>query len=85
MRDWFDRVLVENWAAILKHAWSVRLMLLAALLSGIEVTIQVMLAFTVKPPIPPGVFAALAGFITIAACVARFVAQSKVSGEKPDA
>lgn len=72
---------VENWREILRHAWSVRLMLLAALLSAIEVSIQVLLAFSVKLPIPGGLFAAFAGFVTLAATVARFVAQQKLGAK----
>lgn len=71
--------LVENWRAVLKHAWSLRLMAVAAVLSGLEVTIQVAIAFAVKPPIPAGVFASLGGLVTVAAMIARFVAQEKVT------
>lgn len=70
--------LAENWRLILKHAWSVRLMIVAALLSGIEVFIQVVIAFGIKLPIQSGLFAALAGLTTLAATIARFVAQEKL-------
>lgn len=71
--------IIENWWAVLKHAWSVRLMVIAALLSGAEIAVQVMIAYAVKIPIPSGLFAALAGLVTIAATIARFVAQKKLS------
>ena len=71
--------LVENWRRVLRHAWSVRLMIAAACLSGIEVAIQVVIAFGIKMPIPPGLFVALAGLTTIAATVARLLAQKQPS------
>lgn len=65
----------EDWDWILKRAWSVRLMALAAILSGAEVMLSVLSAYQVKLPIAPGTFAALSGAVTIGAFVARFVAQ----------
>ncbi len=59
------------------RAWSVRLLALAAVLSGLEVTIQVMVGFSVQPPIPPGIFAVVSGIVTVAALIARFVAQTR--------
>jgi putative flippase GtrA len=70
--------LIDDAGLILRYAWSVRLMALAALLSGAEVAIQVLIAFQVKTPLPGGVLAALAGLVTVAAFAARFVAQRKV-------
>lgn len=69
---------VANWRLVLRHAWSVRLMIIAALLSGAEVTIQVVIAFGVATPIPSSVLAGFAGLTTIAAFIARFVAQEKL-------
>jgi len=69
--------LVDDFDFVLKRAWSVRLLALSLVLSGLEVAIQVAVAFSVKPPIPAGLFAALAGVVTIAAGVARFVAQDR--------
>ena len=66
-----------NWRAVLRHAWSVRLAVLAALLSAIEVALPV---FTSDPPIERGTFAALSGLVTLAAALARFVAQKPLSG-----
>ena len=68
---------VENWQWIVRHSWSFHLMLLAAALSGLEVTIQVMLAFEIKPPIPSVIFASLSGLVTVAATIARFISQQK--------
>lgn len=71
---------VENWRKVLRHAWSVRLIAVAVVLSGVEVGIQVMAAYEVPPPVRPGLFAALSGLVTVAAGIARFAAQRKVSG-----
>lgn len=67
--------LIDDWQWVVTKAWSVRLLLIAAVLSGLEVTIQVVIAFSITPPIPPGIFAVLSGLVTIAALIARFVAQ----------
>jgi hypothetical protein len=69
--------LVPNARAVLRHAWSIRLILLAALLSGIEVALAIAGPFI---PVRPGVFAAVSMLVTMAAFVARFVAQATVSG-----
>jgi hypothetical protein len=69
--------LIDDWRWVATKSWSVRFVVLAALLSGLEVAIQVAIAFEIKPPIPAGVFAALSGLVTVAACVARFCAQQR--------
>lgn len=62
--------LIPNWRRVLKRAWSVRLIVLAALLSGLEVALPFFGEF-----IPPGIFAALS-FLTVAgAFIARILAQ----------
>ncbi len=70
--------LVDNWRAVLRRAWSIRLILLAGLLSGIEVALP-LVGDTL--PIPPGIFAGLSFLFTAGAFVARFVAQKGVSDE----
>ncbi|PSJ60735.1 hypothetical protein [Pseudaminobacter soli (ex Li et al. 2025)] len=70
--------LAPNWRAVLRHAWSVRLIALAALLSGLEVALPFLDGFL---PIPTGVFAGLSALTTAAAFIARLVAQSKISGD----
>jgi hypothetical protein len=70
--------LVANWRDVLRRAWSIRLMLLAALLSGIEVALPLV---GDALPIPPGAFAALAFLVTAGAFVARLVAQKGLSDE----
>lgn len=64
--------LVPHWRRVLKHAWSIRLMLLAGLLSGLEVALPLIDGLF---DIPQGVFAALSGLTVAAAFVARIVAQ----------
>lgn len=71
--------LVPNWRAVLRHAWSLRFSAIAAVLSGAEIVVSV---FVDNPPMRRGTFAALAFAVTIAAAAARFVAQSKVSGDQ---
>lgn len=61
----------------MRRAWSVRLILLAAILSGLEVANQVIVAFNVTLPIPPGAFAVMAGLVSMLALIARFWAQER--------
>jgi hypothetical protein len=70
--------LASNWRAVLRHAWSLRLALLSAVLGAAEVAVQV---FMDDPPVERGVFAAVAAFVSLAAAVARVVAQQPISGE----
>lgn len=69
--------LVDEWRWIWRRAWSVRLIVLAAILSGLEVMLSVMSAYQIILPIGPGTFAAVSGLVTVAALIARFVAQDK--------
>lgn len=66
--------LIDNWLAVLKKAWSIRLMLLAAILSGVEVVLPFL-----SEALPRGLFAVLS-FLTVGgAFVARLVAQKGLS------
>ena len=69
--------LVENWRLLLRRAWSVRLMLLAGVLSGAEVVLPLVCA----DALPVGVFAGLSFAMTTGAMVARMVAQNGVGDE----
>lgn len=65
--------LVHDWRQILRKAWSVRLMLLAAVLAGLEAVLPL---FT---PREPSVAWALVTFgVVCAALIARFVAQPEM-------
>lgn len=71
--------LVDNWRAVLTRAWSVRLMLLAGLLTGLEAALPFLGELV---PLAPGVLAAITAIVVMAALVARLLAQSNI-GEKP--
>lgn len=75
-------VLVWNWKRVLKHAWSIRLILLAGLLSGAEVALPLLEGIL---PVHKGVFAGLSFLATGGAFVARLIAQETVSGAAPEA
>jgi hypothetical protein len=62
--------LIPDWRQVLKRAWSIRFMLLAALLSGAEVALPFLGDF-----IAPGLLAALSAVTVSAAFVARLLAQ----------
>jgi len=68
--------IIENWRCILREAWSVRLMALAALLSGVEVALPFLGDFAA-----PGKLALFTSFVTAGAFVARFVAQKELHDE----
>jgi len=59
-----------DWRLVLKRAWSVRLMVLAALLSGAEVSLPFLEDF-----IEPRFLAGLSALATAAAFIARILTQ----------
>lgn len=65
--------LTDNWKGILRKAWSIRLMILAGVLSAVEVVLPLF-----ADSIPRGTFAALSGVTVAAAFVARLVAQQDI-------
>lgn len=66
--------LISNWRDVLRKAWSLRLMVLAALLSGAEIVLPLF-----SEALPRGLFSLLS-FLTVAgAFVARFIAQKGLS------
>lgn len=68
--------LVDDWKRILRKAWSIRLMILAALLSAGEVAVPLLDGVV---NMPRGLFAAVSGFLTFAALIARLLAQRSMS------
>ena len=72
--------LITDWKDVLKKAWSVKFMLMAALLSGCEVAVQ-FIEPTIAEMMPKGMFASLAGFVTAGALVARVLAQNEGSDD----
>lgn len=70
--------LIENWREVLKKAWSVRFILLAAFLSALEVALPILQdALVPTGLIPRGTFALLSAIATAGALVARVWAQPK--------
>jgi hypothetical protein len=65
--------LYDNWKQIALKAWSIRLMILAGLLSGAEVALPYFASI-----IPPGSFAIASAVVTACAMVARVVVQKNV-------
>lgn len=65
--------LYDNWKDIVRKAWSIRLMILAAILSATEVILPLF-----ADVIARGTFAALSGVTVAAAFVARLVAQQDI-------
>lgn len=65
--------LYDNWKTIVRKAWSIRFMLLAGVLSGVEVAVPFF-----EHSLPRGLFAGLSGLSVGAAFVARLVAQKEL-------
>ena len=64
--------LIPEWRKVLRYGWSIRLILLAGLLSGLEVILPMCTDL-----IPPKVFAGLSLIVTALAFIARIIAQPK--------
>lgn len=62
--------LLPDWRDVLRRAWSVRLMILAGLLSGVEVILPYF-----AESLPRGLFAGLSILVIAGAFVARILAQ----------
>lgn len=65
--------LYENWKEILRRSWSLRFILLAGVLSGIEVILPCF-----SEEIPRNIFAVLSFIFVSAAFIARLVAQKGI-------
>jgi hypothetical protein len=65
--------LIKDWKPVLKKSWSAWLTALAAVLSGVEVSLSVVGPETLG--VTPGLFAALAGVTSALAVVARVLSQ----------
>ena len=70
--------LIANWRAVLLRAWSMRLMFLAAVLSGIESALP-----SFADLFPPNLFGALTALVVSAAMVARMIPQPSLAPEEP--
>jgi hypothetical protein len=71
--------LIPNWRAVLTRAWSVRLMVLAFVLTVAEVALPLLDGYL---PIPQYTFAALSGLATAGAFIARLVAQQNLGAKE---
>lgn len=69
-------MLIDNWRGVVRKAWSLRLALLAALLSGGEVLTQLL-----APDYPGPWFAGGSALLCLAATLARIVAQPRMHRE----
>lgn len=65
--------LIDNWRKVLRKAWSIRLIVLAGLLSGAEIVLPLFVE-----SIPRNLFAALSMLVTAGAFVARIVSQPRM-------
>ena len=66
--------LIADWRRVLRRAWSVRLILLAGILSGLEVALPFIGDAYL---IPTGAFAALSVLVTVAAFAMRLISQKE--------
>ncbi|QYA12117.1 hypothetical protein [Rhizobium sp. AB2/73] len=69
--------LVPDWGRVLRRAWSIRLIVVAGILSGCEVALPIIDQFV---SIPRGTFAALTGLVTCGALISRLVVQENLKG-----
>lgn len=72
----FGLSLYKNWKTLLKKAWSMRLMAVAGLLTGVEAILPFLTEYV--PQSFRGWFAAAAFVVTAAAFMARLVAQKGI-------
>jgi len=70
--------LVSDWRRVLRYAWSIRLLLAAAMLSGLEVALPYLGDIL---PIPIGAFAAVTFIVTVLALVMRIISQKAFRDE----
>ena len=68
---------IPNWRRVLRYAWSVKLIILAGILTGLEAMLPL-----VADVFPPRWFAALTFAVVMGALVARFTVQQKLSGDE---
>lgn len=64
--------LVPNWRDVISHAWSMRLIAIAAVLEAIEVALPYF-----SDAIPGGLFSITGLIVSVAALVARIIAQPR--------
>ena len=70
-------MLAHDWKDILRKAWSIRLMILAGVLSGIEVVLPFF-----SEDLPRGIFAVMSLLATSGAFVSRLLAQRNMNDDQ---
>ncbi len=70
-------MLIKNYRQVIRRAWSIRLIVVAGILSGCEVALPIIDQFI---SIPRGTFAALTGLVTCGALISRLIAQENLKG-----
>lgn len=70
-------VLIPNWRRVLRYGWSVRLIVLAAILTGLEAILP-FIPELLPEWLPIEWLAAFQFLVVVSALVARFTAQKKV-------
>lgn len=71
-------MLISNWREVLRRAWSVRLLLLAGILSAAEIALPIIREIYM---VPTGLFLILSMIATASALIARIVAQKSTKGD----
>ncbi|MBB4288888.1 hypothetical protein GGE16_000904 [Rhizobium leguminosarum] len=75
-------MLVHNWRAVIKHAWSIRLMALALLCIVLEPVINFVTATWVSHNLYIQLaMSVITGLVAVAAIVARIFVQQTISGD----
>jgi hypothetical protein len=69
----------KNWRTILRKAWTIRILILAGLLTALEVILP-----HFSEAIPHAVFASVNGMLVGSAFVARLMAQKEIDGDDDD-
>ena len=77
-----NMTLLPDWKTVIRKAWSVKFMALAAIFSGLE-TIASIAGESVAGAFPPGAYAAFVGLLTSVALLARVVAQNELHDGEP--
>lgn len=75
--------LIDDWRAVLRKAWSIKLILVAGVFSGLEALIQIATALDLIENytwMPRGWFALLGFAASNAAFVTRLLAQKELNG-----
>ncbi|WP_192246028.1 DUF7940 domain-containing protein [Mesorhizobium silamurunense] len=86
LRAALERRLIDDWWAVLKHAWTVRLAIFIALINGFAAVVYFI---TASLPVPPIWLILLNGALTTAVPLLRLIPQKKIPRKKtsgdPDA